>query len=252
MATDLSPILQATKEILQKAGRKGMHVKEISEMAVAQNNNLGMCAEDFQKKVQAALLGNIKLKNSKPSFAPVLWDKGSRKGKPKQGWYRVKNEIVKPAPDSVTAPQTSTKFIGKAGEYAVMSELLFWEFNASIMTVDDGIDIVASKHNKFFHIQVKTASRQESGKFYFSIGKDSFKKYNTTNVFYVFVMRQDLRNEYIIIPGVQIEYFLNSGIISGTSSLSLTITVDTKKSAYTLNGKANVTPYFGKFGEIIK
>lgn len=35
MTYDLTPILKAAKEILQTAGRKGMHVSEIAKIAVA-------------------------------------------------------------------------------------------------------------------------------------------------------------------------------------------------------------------------
>ena len=251
MAHDLSPILKIAREILQDAGLKGMHISDIAQAAVSASKNMGMPADEFQRKVQVAIAGNLKLKTAKPSFAPVNHDKGPRKGKPKQGWYRLKiTKVVQPI-EPGEVPQTSSQFLGKAGEYAVMSELLFWGFNASIMTVDDGIDIVASKDNKFFHIQVKTATRQENGKFSFSIKQSSFKRYNSTNVFYVFVLRGHLSNEYIIMPSGQINYFIASKVISEGQTLSLSMNVDTKKSEYWLNGTTNITPFYGRFGEII-
>ena len=252
MNPSLSPILSVAKEILQTAGRKGMHVSEIAQAAVAQNKNMGLSPEEFQKKVQSALAANLKLKSTKPSFSQVNWDKGPRKGKPKQGWYRVKFEKATPVRETVPVPQVGKDFLGKAGEYAVMSELLFWEYNASIMAVDDGIDIVASKHNKFFHIQVKTASKQESGKFYFCIKNSSFKKYNSNNVFYVFVMRNEINNEYIIIPSIHIEFFLKANSMPDNQNLSITISSNSKKTEYKMNSEHDVTPFFGRFGEIIK
>lgn len=251
MAADLSPVLQVARDILKNSGLKGLHVQSIAEIAVAQNKNMGLTVEEFQKKVQVALSGNLKLKATKPSFMAVKQTKGPRKGKPKQGWYRLKVERASPVSKTVYLPQAHKSFIGKAGEYAVMSELLFWGFNASIMTVDDGIDIVANKDNKFFHIQVKTATRQENGKYSFTINQTSFKRYDTTNVFYVFVLRDGLKNEFIIIPSGQIKYFVKTGKIAGASVLSITITADSKKSEYTLNGKETLTPFYGKFGEII-
>lgn len=252
MAQALSPILTVAKEILQTAGRKGMHTSEIAQAAVAQNKNMGLAPEDFQKKVQAALAANLRLKATKPSFAAVNWDKGSRKGKPKQGWYRVKIEKTTPVGETVLAPQAGKDFLGKAGEYAVMSELLFWGYNASIMAVDDGVDIVASKHNSFFHIQVKTASKQDSGKYYFSIRGSSFKRYSGSNVFYVFVMRGDIGNEYIILPSVHIDFFLKAHALPDSQNLSITISTNARKTEYRLNSEHDVTPFFGRFGEIIK
>lgn len=131
-----------------------------------------------------------------------------------------------------------------------MSELLFWGLNASAMIVDDGIDIVASNEKgKFFYIQVKTATRQGSGKYSFAINQASFKRYNTANVFYVFVMRGTLSNEYVIVPSTHINFLVNTGAIMGSSTLSLSITSDLKKTRYTLNG-TDITPCYGDFGQI--
>lgn len=251
MGTELSPILQTVKEILAPAGLKGMHVQEIAEVAVSQNKNHGLTVEQFKKKIQIALLANLKLKTARPSFACVKWDKGARKGKPRQGWYRVKVERLVPIEETIPVPQVAKGFTGRGGEYAVMSELLFWGYNASIMSVDDGIDIVASKGNKFFHIQVKTCTVQTNGKFTFSISRNPFKRYNAANVFYVLVLRHATRNEFIIIPSRQLQYFLDAGYISDGVTLSLSIAADARGAKFTLNGKADVTPFYGKFGEII-
>ncbi len=251
MPPSLSPILSIAKEILQAAGRKGMHVNEIAQAAIAQNKNMGLSAEEFQRKVQSALAANLKLKTTKPSFSQVNWDKGPRKGKPKQGWYRVKIERIVPVHETIPMPQVAKGFIGKGGEHAVMSELLFWGYNASIMTVDDGIDIVASKNNRFFHIQVKTSTVQNNGKFTFAISHTSFKRYNSANVFYVLVLRHDVKNEFIIIPSRQLQYFMDAGYITDAATLSLSVAADARSTKFMLNGKADVTPFYGKFGEII-
>lgn len=55
-----------------------------------------------------------------------------------------------------------------------MSELLFFGFNASAMTVDDGIDVVANKGDSYFHIQVKTANASAQLKYQFRITKQAF------------------------------------------------------------------------------
>ena len=251
MSENLTPILQVVKEILKGAGRKGLHVKTISEQAIAQNKNMGLCVDDFQKKIQSALNANLKLKKIKPSFAQVKWDTGVRKGKPRQGWYRIKEERIQPPETKILPPSTTSSFMGKAGEYAVMSEPLFWEFNVSQMTVDDGIDLVASKNNKFFFIQVKTAARQENGRYFFTIAKSSFLKYQGQNVYYTFVLRQDIQNGYIIVPGNVLDSFVMTGIIKDTTTMPITITVNDKKTLYRINNKADVTHYYGRFGDII-
>lgn len=245
----MSYVIEIAKELLRDAGRKGMHVSDMAQIAVEQNKNMGLSREVFQKKISSALASNLKTKN--PSFAYVKHTTGPRKGKPKQGWYRLKEERT-PHPISViNIPQTQKNFLGKGGEYAVMSELLFWEYNVSNMIVDDGIDLIASKNNKFFHIQVKTSSCQNGNIWHFTINKSSFSRYNSGNVFYVFVMRKNIGNDFIIIPSYQISYFLNGNIISDSQALSINISYNEKRKEYILNNKADVTPYFNNFGGII-
>lgn len=240
----MSQLLEAARTILESAGRKGLHISDIAKAAVEQNKNLGLSLEDFQKKIGSALAANVKTK--KPTFANVNHSNGPRQGKPKQGWYRLKEERKAPVA-TPTAPPAQKNFLGKAGEYAVMSELLFWQYNVSNMIVDDGIDLVASKDNKFFHIQVKTSSCQNGSTWHFTVSKASFMRYQSGNVFYVFVLRKDSENAYIVMPSSQISYLLSSKIIADGQSLS--INISERKKEYFI-GKHDVTPFFGNFGGI--
>jgi len=47
-------------------------------------------------------------------------------------------------------------FTGKAGEHKVISELLFFGFNANLLSVDYGTDILAEKDGELYKVQVKT------------------------------------------------------------------------------------------------
>ena len=242
----MSHLLEVAKAILEPAGRKGLHISDIAKAAVEQNKNLGLPLEDFQKKIGSALAANVKTK--KPSFANVNHSTGPRKGKPKQGWYRLKEERS-PAPTLPTAPPAQKNFLGKAGEYAVMSELLFWQYNVSSMIVDDGIDLVASKDNKFFHIQVKTSSCQNGNTWHFTISKASFLRYQSGNVFYIFVLRKNTGNIFIVMPSNQISYLISSKVISDGAILSINISFNENRREYFI-GKYNITPFLGNFGGI--
>lgn len=244
----LTEILEIAKEILKPAGLKGMHVSAIAQVAAQHNKTLSLSVEEFTNRLQTALANNLKLKTRKPSFAKV---EGKKKGVFKRGWYRAKIEHTPTAAAQIDPPKTDKAFTGKAGEYAVMSELLFWEFNASVMAVDDGIDVVASKNNKYFHVQVKTATEQDGGKFTFTIKYNSFKEHDSATMFYVFVLRRGLKNEYIIIPSSYLRTLISGGRITSNPALSVAITVDPKGVRYMLNGSADVSPYFGNFGSII-
>ncbi len=244
----LTEILEIAKDILKSAGLKGMHVSAIAQAAAQHNKTLSLPAEEFAGRLQVALANNLKLKTRKPSFAKV---EGKKKGVFKKGWYRVKIERTPTAAAQIDPPKTDKAFTGKAGEYAVMSELLFWEFNASVMAVDDGIDVVASKDNKYFHVQVKTAAEQDNGRFTFTIKYNSFKEHDSATMFYVFVLRRGLKNEYIIIPSSYLRTLISGGRITPNPMLSVVITADPKGVRYMLNGSADVSPYFGNFGGII-
>lgn len=248
MPAQLTPILEIAKEILKPAGMKGMHVNAIADAAAKLNKTMTLSVEDFSKKLQAALASHLKLKTQKPSFAKV---KGTKPNTFKKGWYRVKIESSQPIIAGIEPPETDKAFTGKAGEFAVMSELLFWGFNASAMTVDNGIDVVASKDNKYFHIQVKTAAEQEGGRFSFSIRNNSFQTHHSSSMYYVFVLRRKLHNEYVIIPSSYLMVLITGGKISSAPTLSITIAADPTGKKYSLNGNTNVDVYVGNFGGII-
>ncbi len=91
-------------------------------------------------------------------------------------------------------------FIAKGGEFLVCSELLFHEFNASIMSVDKGIDIIATKSNKLFSIQVKTSNANDYNTYNFDVRKVSFEREYAGNTFYVFVLKGKTGSNFLILP----------------------------------------------------
>lgn len=248
MNAKLTPILQAVKEILKPAGLKGMHVDDIAAAAVVSYKNMGLSAEEFSRRIQSSLSAHLRLKTKKKSFARV---NGIKKGVSKKGWYRVKVEQQPPVVATIEVPETHPAYLGKAGEMAVMSELLFWNYNASAMIVDSGIDIIASNSNgKYFHLQVKT-STENNGRFYFSIKSSAFQQNHHSNTFYVFVLRRKINSEFIVIPSHHIQTLVASGRITAGSSLSITITVDDKRHKYLLNADMDVSIFVGRFGQLV-
>lgn len=80
--------------------------------------------------------------------------------------------------------------IGAAGELRVMSELLLRGYNADHITIDNGIDIRATKGGNVYEIQVKTVTELKTGnKFVVTIRKDAFERAGGPQVYYVFVLR---------------------------------------------------------------
>nr|DAS78656.1 MAG TPA: putative endonuclease [Caudoviricetes sp.] len=247
---DLTPILQVAYAVLNNfKGRQG-HINEIAEAALRTNQTMGLDAAAFGSKLSGALSAHVKKKDA--VFARVAGKKDA-KGKVvsyKKGMYRLKQVRTSKPTEVNIAPQVDSAFLGKAGELAVMSELLFWGFNASLMVVDKGIDIVASKENLYYHIQVKTAQPRSNGTFGFSINLKSFENNHSGNTYYIFLMRESARSVFAVIPSSHITTLRNRGLIKGTDNLSVTLSVLDKGKKYLLNNKDDITTFINNFGQI--
>ncbi|MDR3157410.1 MAG: hypothetical protein LBU11_00025 [Zoogloeaceae bacterium] len=239
----LSPILQIAREILSET-KKEMHINDIAEKAIQMNNNAGLSHDDFAKKLSAALSANVKTKT--PSFAKVR----NKSGGYRKGIYRVRQSrtaIIMP-PEPPIEP-VGSNFTGKAGEHAVMAELLYRGFNASLMAVDEGVDIVATKNNKYFHIQVKTALSGTNGKYTFNIKNTAFEANNGGETYYILVMRVNKGNIFAILPSSQIAIYVASGIIGGDKSISIPVTPDERFKTFSMKNMS-IDQFINNFGLI--
>ena len=224
------------------------HVNDIAEMLLSRYPNLSVPAEKLSDKLSAVLSSNAKKTGGKALFSKIK----NKAGGFKRGVYRLKRKpVVTPAP--TVAPVVSSQYTGKAGENAVISELLFYGFNASAMAVDDGIDVIASKNNNYFHIQVKTANASASAGFGFSIKKSSFTSKDSFQTFYIFVIREkDERryfNDYLILPSSQVRQLVEVGVIKEGPTLSVRIQKDSR-GRYILNAKQDVTISVNTFSQL--
>lgn len=241
----LSEILQVAYDILSDA-KEPLSVSAIAEKAMATNKNMGMIQADFVKKVTSALSSHVGLTATKHSFAKAI---NPKTGKERKGVYRHRVLKSSPAIPPQPPPTMDTLFIGRGGEYAVMSELLFLGFNVSLMSVDQGIDVVASKNNQYFHIQVKTTSIDSNGQYIFTTKSRSFSATNSVSTFYVFVMRGKVSNEYSVIPSGYLHTLINRGVIAGVDSFSIRILKD-KNKQYMLNRKDDISWSINNFGQL--
>ena len=228
--------------------RGSAHIKDIADMLLNRYPNLPIPAEVLPDKVTAVLSSNVKKTGGKAQFSKIK----NKNGGYKRGIYKLKHKpVVTPAP--TVAPSVSPLYTGKAGESAVISELLFYGFNASAMAVDDGIDVVASKNNNYFHIQVKTANFSKNLGFGFTIKKSSFTSKDSFQTFYIFVIREKDEhryfNDYLILPSSQIRQYVEVGIIKDGLSLSLRVQKDSR-GRYILNAKQEVTISINTFSQL--
>ncbi|MFC1844824.1 hypothetical protein ACFLZ5_08550 [Thermodesulfobacteriota bacterium] len=240
-------LIEQVKEVMSEH-TGAAHVNDIAQMVVERFPNIQVPPDKLPVKISAVLSANAKKKGTKASFSKVK----NKSGGFKRGVYRLKRKpVVKPTP--TLPPNITSQYTGKAGEAAVISELLFYGFNASAMAVDDGIDIIASKDNNYFHIQVKTSNPSDNRAFVFSIKKSSFVAKDSFQTFYIFILRQcdDYRyyNDYLILPSSQIRQLVEVGIIKDGKNFPVRIQKD-KRGRYVLNAKQDVTISVNTFSQL--
>lgn len=237
-------------DVLSESG-KSMHVNDIAAAAVSKWPNLPDPPDQLAAKISAMLSNEVK----KPKSQSLFSKPKNKTGGFRKGMYRLRigRKAVPKHFKVPEQPKVSSQFTGKAGEYAVMSELLFFGFNASVMTVDDGIDIVASKNDSYFHIQVKTSNATASSKFQFKITKRAFGSKDAAATFYVLVLRisENSRNtcEYLILPSSEIRRLVDKGVVKDGETMTLSVDRE-RGNRFLLNSVEDVTWALNRFDNV--
>jgi len=187
--------------ILREA-KQPLHYDEITKQAI--EKNLIETQGATPEATMNAIIGrDIKFNKEKSPFRRVK--EGFVELNPNYTEQELKEEEKEEKEKEIESEETTqSQYIGTAGEHLVVSELLFRGYNASTMSVDEGLDIVATKDNKLFNIQVKTANENKFNKYVYDIRKISFEKFGTGNTFYVFILRGNETN-FLILPSMEIE-----------------------------------------------
>ena len=237
-------MIQTLKTILsQDDAKNGLHVDVITDRTVALGYNAGsnLTRDQLKQKINKTLLSESKKKDG--AFLKVKNPKTNRERK---GYYKLARRrnntppLPLPAEDSPvptqpqpTPPRRDTIMSGKAGEYAVLSELLFNGYNANVMSVDEGIDLVASKNNIFYFIQVKTTNLSANRTAHFGIKKSAFDRGIASQIRYIVVVRcgkGEMR--YFKFTEDDITRFVYSGLIAadnGTININIRFEEDDRK-----------------------
>jgi Holliday junction resolvase-like predicted endonuclease len=237
--------LDLAEEVLSNHSR-GLHINDIASAIYDNNPNVAEDFDQFSKGLGGALSKAVKAKT--PRFI-----KPKKNGRPRKGWYSLKQHKPPKLAVSGVEKGLSTQNIGSGGEHAVISELLFNGFNAANMAVDDGIDVVASKKNTFYHIQVKTANERADAKYHFSIKRAAFARKTEANTHYVFVMRRMISkrrvNDFLILPQSVLALFDKNGLLKGKDTLSLNISFQ-GSDRFFLNSSQEVTEYVNNWSTL--
>ena len=136
-------------------------------------------------------------------------------------------------------------FNGRAGEYSVISELLFYGFDACMTNVDAETDVFAVKDGKCFFLQVKT-SVPAGSRCSFFISPGAHKKFDRPGAYYAFVARSGTGNDFLVMPHSEVQKHVESGGIGKSGSKYIAKFVWRDK--ITLDG-ADVTCYRRRWPE---
>lgn len=143
-------------------------------------------------------------------------------------------------------------FTGKAGEHLVCSELLFRGYNASIMSVDIGMDIAATKDNKLFSIQVKTANLNKYNTYNFDVRKISFERQQSGNIFYIFILKGE-KNQFLILPYYEMERKVHEkAILEINKGKNYRVNISVRNEKIYLGNRNHEMSYFLNNWDIIK
>lgn len=196
-------------KVLQEA-KKPLHYKEITRIAL-EKGLLETDGKTPESTMNSQIVTDIKVHKEKSDFiktGEATYTLNSKK--PKTPKAELDTEQEKIVEEKV---QIESGYTGKGGEMLVCSELLFRGFNASIMSVDLGLDIVATKNERMYGIQVKTSNLNSFDTYVFDVRKTSFERHNTNNIYYIFVLHGENENNFLIIPYQEMDKLVKQKII---------------------------------------
>lgn len=238
----------AAIEILSHA-KKSMHVKAITKSAI-ESGILETDGATPEQSMNANISMDIKNKGNASDFlrvGPSLYKLNDKK-------KELKNpeKVIEVEKEEDEKLYIDSSFTGKAGEHLVCSELLFKGYNASIMSVDIGMDIAATKNEKLFSIQVKTANLNKYSTYNFDVRKVSFERQQSGNVFYIFILKGKI-NKFLILPYYEMERKVKEkAILEINKNKNYRVNISIRDEKIYLGNRSHDMSYFLNNWEIIK
>ena len=236
----------------------------IEQILAVLNKTKGKKMADIKKDVRAEIKDDVSLFDNIDKQIQQIINLELKKGDEsliirKNSKYRLKSATTPPKPIQTIDKQ----FEGAAGETAVISELLFREFNANRMMVDKGIDVVATKDNVYRYIQVKTSNINSNGRVNWQIKQERYDANVVGKLWYILVARYEerfkyknqpiARNMFFVLSYDDIERGINQGWINkGVENLSIKVRFDTQtgEPKFYDNKEENTSHYLNSFDRI--
>lgn len=185
-----------------------MHVKDIIKEAT-DKGRIQTTNSKAHTSLASMIIHEIKTQGENARFQKT--GKNEFDLSPKGRRTPVTPETVSSPNGDGTKSEVAGIFTGPAGEARIQSELLFRGFEVSKPTPDRGVDIVATRDDQTFYIQVKTINTDKPP-YSFTIKKDSYDRANQPSTYYVFGIRVRLTGDmvFIIVPRTVIQSMITA------------------------------------------
>jgi len=246
----MSSFKSAAIKILSDA-KKPLHYEEITKIAL-EKGLIETSGATPEATMNAQISIDIKIKKDKSAFVRNKPGYFSLNPNYKETEMQEKEEIEEKIEEE--KEEISSQYTGKAGEHLVLSELLFRGFNASIMSVDEGMDIVATKENGLYNIQVKTSNENKYGIYVSDLRIISYQKHNKNNSFYIFVLRsKNQKTNFLILPFSELQRNIDQeNILVVNKGTRYRIDIKIREGKLYLGNKENDISYYMNNWKLIK
>ncbi len=243
---------EAAKFILRKRGKQ-MHYKELAKEILKQKL-VSTGGKTPERTINVKIITDIKEKGILSDFKKVAPGTFIFNDQKDVLEVELKADRISEELSSAEEAKIEGGYVGQGGEHAVLSELLFRGYNASLMEVDVGIDILATKKNEVFNIQVKTRNISKSHEaFFFNLRIASFERHNAGRTFYIFILRENKKLDYLILPLHEIERCIDQEFIHTVGDGKLyRVTFKRREGKTYLGRKENDVSYYLNRWDIIK
>lgn len=240
---------KAAIEVL-KTAKKPLHYQEITRKAL-ERGILETEGATPDKTMGAQLYMDVKTKGKSSDFIKI--EKGVFGINGNKVEKKLSPKVIEKEAAADEVVKIESGFTGKAGEHLVCSQLLFRGFNASIMSVDVGMDIIATKENKLYSIQVKTANLNNYSTYVFDIRKVSLERDHSGDIYYIFVLRGERETNYLILPYHEIEKKVyQRAILPIMSNTRYRVNIKIREDSIYLGSKNHEMSYYLNNWDLIK
>lgn len=207
------PFLKSAVAVLEKSG-KPLAAGELVERAIA-GGLLGCGATDASSvTMRGVLTNNIRQKGAGSHFV-AQGDKfrlRASKGDPARPPASTSGAApggsgTRPAGKPRKTPSRE-QLSGAGAEHLVVAQLNIDGYSTVMPEPDEGVDVVATKDGRDYPLQVKT-SKGRGNLYTFKFKKSSHERLLRPNAHYVFVLRKQRENVFVVVPYAEIQRQIN-------------------------------------------